>query len=84
MVLNEVFSYDHDLIMPDQDMLLISANLPTIDFKLWQPLINLMGETSKRANSIQPVFDLELDHWTVSGIQLSQVSARIKAGYPRF
>ena len=73
-----VISYDHDLVMPDQDMLLISANLPTIDFKLWQPLRELMGETSKGSNSIQPVFDLELDHWTVSGIQLSQVSARIK------
>ena len=73
-----VICYDHDLVMPDQDMLLISANLPTIDFKLWQPLRELMGETSKGSNSIQPVFDLELDHWTVSGIQLSQVSARIK------
>ena len=73
-----VISYDHDLVMPDQDMLLISANLPTIDFKQWQPLINLMDETTKRANTIEPVFDLELDHWKVSGIQLSQISARIR------
>ena len=75
-----VISYDRDLIMPDQDMLLISANLPTIDFTLWQPLSDLMGQRSKRTNPVETVFDLELAQWKVSGIQLSKVSARIKPG----
>lgn len=73
-----VISYDKALVMPDQDVLLISANLPTIDFKQWQPVTDLMGETAQRTANVEPIFDLTLDHWTVSGMQLSQVSTRIK------
>lgn len=73
-----VISFDHALDMPDQDMLLISANLPSIDFKLWQPLNDLIAEMPKKSNSVETVFDLEIAQWTVSGIRLSEISARIK------
>ena len=72
-----VISYDHDLLMPDQDMLLISANLPTIDFTLWQPLRDLIEQKPKAANTTEIIFDLELAQWKVSGLQLSDISARI-------
>jgi uncharacterized protein (TIGR02099 family) len=73
-----VISFDHALDMPDQDMLLISANLPSIDLKLWQPLGDLMAENPNSSNPVETVFDLKLAQWEVSGIQLSDVSARIK------
>ena len=73
-----VISFDKALDMPDQDMLLISANLPSIDFKLWQPLGDLRAENPDNTNSVVTVFDLELAQWEVSGIKLSDVSARIK------
>jgi uncharacterized protein (TIGR02099 family) len=72
-----VISYDQDLVMPDQDMLLISANLPTIDFRLWQPLRDLIDQKPKAANSLETIFALELAQWEVSGLQLSDISATI-------
>jgi uncharacterized protein (TIGR02099 family) len=72
-----VISYDQDLVMPDQDMLLISANLPTIDFRLWQPLRDLVDQKPKAANTLETIFDLELAQWEVSGLQLSNISATI-------
>jgi uncharacterized protein YhdP len=72
-----VISYDQDLVMPDQDMLLISANLPSIDFRLWQPLGELIDQKPKAANTLETIFDLELAQWKVSGLQLSDISARI-------
>jgi uncharacterized protein (TIGR02099 family) len=73
-----VISFDHALDMPDQDMLLISANLPSIDFKLWQPLSDQIAEMPKKSSSVETVFDLEIAQWIVSGIRLSEISARIK------
>ena len=44
--------------MPDQEGLLILAKFPTIDFKSWQPLSNLIAQTPKRADSPETLFDL--------------------------
>jgi uncharacterized protein YhdP len=73
-----VISYDNPLTMPDQEGLLILAKFPTIDFKSWQPLSDLIAQTPKRADSPETLFDLELAQWKVSGLQLSEVNVRIK------
>lgn len=73
-----VISYDNPLIMPDQDRLLVLAKFPTIDFKLWQPISQLIAQNPRRSESLETLFDLELAQWTVSGLQLSEVSVKIK------
>lgn len=73
-----VISYDNPLTMPDHEGLLILAKFPTIDFKSWQPLSDLIAQTPKRSDSPETLFDLELAQWKVSGFQLSEVNIRIK------
>ena len=63
--------------MPDQEILLISAKLPTIDFSLWQPLGDLFNQKPKTVNTVETIFDLQLSQWKVSEFQLSDISARI-------
>ena len=73
-----VISYDRALVMPSQEVLLISANLPTIDFNVWQPLSYLMDQNPTDDRAIKTVFDIELAQWKFAGIELSEVSAKIK------
>ena len=72
-----VISYDHDLVMPDQDILVVSASLPTIDFSLWQPLRDWFDQKPKATNTVKTIFDLQLAQWKFSELQLSDISARI-------
>lgn len=78
MLKQGVVSYDYPLVMPDQDILLISANLPTIDFTSWQPLSELLGQNPKRSMPVETIFDLKLEQWQISGIQLSEINVRVK------
>ena len=71
--------YDLPLVMPDQDILLISANLPTINFSLWQPFSTLFNQPSEEKSALEKVFDLKLAHWKISGIKLSEVNASIRS-----
>ena len=73
-----VISYDRALVMPSQEVLLISADLPTIDFNVWQPLSYLMDQNPTDDRAIKTVFDIELAQWKFAGIELSEVSAKIK------
>ena len=74
-----VVGYDYPLVMPDQDMLLISANLPTINFSLWQPFSDMMDQRSQHSMPLETVFDLKLAQWKISGIELSEINARVKS-----
>lgn len=74
-----VVGYDYPLVMPDQDMLLISANLPTINFSLWQPFSDMMDQSSQHSMPLETVFDLKLAQWKISGIELSEINARVKS-----
>ena len=73
-----VISYDRALVMPNEEVLLISANLPTIDINLWQPLSYLMDTNPTDSKAIKTLFDIEMAQWEISGIPLTGVSAKIK------
>jgi len=73
-----VISYDRELILPDQDMLLISAYLPTIDLDLWRPFTDSIAQRSTGPKSWRTVFDLDLAYWKLSGLNLAEISAIIK------
>jgi len=73
-----ILSYDRPITFPDQNTLLISAHLPTIDLQLWQPLRELMAQNSQSSKTWETLFDVNLDRWNLSNFQLTDIKATIK------
>ena len=69
-------SYDRPKDEPAENILQLSAYLPTTDLELWQPLIGLFERSDDQVpSSWQTVFDLRFDQLQLESFQLRDIAA---------
>ena len=69
-------SYDRPMIEPVENMLQLSAYLPTTELEIWQPLIGLFERSDPEEKlGWQTVFDLRFDQLELASFQLKEIAA---------
>lgn len=69
-------SYDRPMVEPVENILQLSAYLPTTELELWQPLIGLFDRSEDETQlSWQTVFDLRFDRLELASFQLQDIAA---------
>jgi uncharacterized protein (TIGR02099 family) len=69
-------SYDRPMIEPEENVLRLSAYLPTTELELWQPLIGIFERSETETElSWQTVFDLRFDELELASFQLQDIAA---------
>jgi len=70
-------SYDRPMVEPVENILQLSAYLPTTELELWQPLIGLFERSdAETESSWQTVFDLRFDQLELASFQLKDIAAK--------
>ena len=69
-------SYDRPMLEPVENVLQLSAYLPTTELEIWRPLIGLFeGSGGDTEPSWQTIFDLRFDQLDLASFQLKAIAA---------
>jgi uncharacterized protein (TIGR02099 family) len=78
-LLKGMLSYDRSVELPEEEIFLVSAYLPTTDLTNWQPLTELISENNKAKRTRRTVFDFEFDSMNFAKMNFEAINAQVEA-----